>query len=101
MFKIITAEQAMTLMASEAITILDMRDFRSYRAGHLEGAIMLHDGLEQSLLDEGDFERPLLLYCYRGVKSREKAEALARLGFEHIYTLDGGYTGWPREEHAR
>jgi rhodanese-related sulfurtransferase len=94
----ISAEEARALIAAEAVTILDVRDHRSYRAGHIEGARMLHDDLEQTLLAEGEFERPLLFYCYRGNDSKAKAEHFARLGFQRVYSLENGFTGWPREK---
>lgn len=97
-YQIISAAEAKALIAAEAVTILDMRDHRSYRAGHIDGARMLHDDLEQALLAEGEFERPLLFYCYRGNDSKAKAEHFARMGFERVYSLDNGFTGWPREK---
>jgi len=96
-YQIISADEAKALIASEAVTILDVRDHRSYRAGHIEGARILHDDLEQALLAEGELERPLLFYCYRGNDSKAKAEHFARLGFQRVYSLDNGFTGWPRE----
>lgn len=100
MFQTVTTEQAQALLASEPVRVFDLRDFRSYRAGHIDGAVLLHEGLEQRLLQEENFSAPLLLYCYRGIKSREKAEQLAQLGFTRIYTLDNGYTGWPRQSEG-
>lgn len=92
----VSAQEAQALLRSESVMVLDVRDARSYRAGHIEGARMLHDGLEQALIEEGDFERPLLLYCYRGNESKKKADHLAQLGFRRVYSLDDGFTGWPR-----
>jgi rhodanese-related sulfurtransferase len=99
-YQIISAAEAKVLISSEAVTILDVRDHRSYRAGHIEGARLLHDDLEQVLLEEGEFERPLLFYCYRGNDSKAKAEHFARLGFQRVYSLDNGFTGWPREKRS-
>lgn len=92
----ITAEEARVLIMTEAVTILDVRDHRSYRAGHIDGARLLHDGLERALVEEGDFERPILLYCYRGNDSKKKADHFTFLGFRRVYSLDEGFTGWPR-----
>ena len=96
----ISAEEAQELIRSESVTILDVRDHRSYRAGHIEGARMLHEGLEQTLLQEGDFDRPILVYCYRGNDSKKKADYLSQLGFRRVYSLDNGFTGWPRADQA-
>jgi len=93
----ISADEAQTLIRSERVTILDVRDHRSYRAGHIEGARLLHDGLEQMLVEEGEFDQPILLYCYRGVDSKKKADHFTQLGFRRVYSLNNGFTGWPRE----
>jgi rhodanese-related sulfurtransferase len=93
----ITVEEARALISAEAVTILDVRDHRSYRAGHIAGARLLHEALERALLTEGAFERPLLLYCYHGNSSRAKAEHFTQLGFQRVYNLEGGYTAWPRD----
>lgn len=96
----ISANEAQALIAAEPVTILDVRDHRSYRAGHIDGARMLHDGLEQLLVDEGDFDQPILLYCYRGNDSKKKADHFISLGFRRVYSLDEGFTGWPRGNAA-
>ena len=98
MYTTINAEEAKALIAAnENIRILDVRDHRSYRAGHIEGAVMLHDGLEARILEDAEYDRPILVYCYRGVKSKEKAELFDGTGFKQVYMLDGGYANWPRE----
>lgn len=93
-YRIINTEQARDLLASQPITVLDLRDQRSYRAGHIAGALMLHDGLLQALLKQDDLDKPILLYCYRGATSQERAQQLADLGFREVYNLEGGYTAW-------
>ena len=93
-YQVISPERARELLAAQPITVLDLRDQRSYRAGHIDGALMLHDGLMQALLEQNDLDRPLLLYCYRGSTSKERAQQFADLGFRHVYNLDGGYTAW-------
>jgi thiosulfate sulfurtransferase len=95
-YQIISAEDAQVLIHAEAVTILDARDHRSYRAAHIDGARLLHDDLEQALVSEGDFHRPVLLYCYRGIDSKAKAERFVELGFRRVYSLDKGFTAWPR-----
>jgi thiosulfate sulfurtransferase len=46
--------------------ILDCRDLKDYRAGHLENALHVHEGLKDSLVKRGDKQRSLLIYCYYG-----------------------------------
>lgn len=96
MFKQIDVTEAKQLMAEESVQVLDMRDHRSYRASHIEGAVLLHEGLEKQLIIQGEKKEPLLLYCYHGIKSLEKAQFMSDLGFTRVYSLRGGFTAWPR-----
>jgi thiosulfate sulfurtransferase len=95
---VISIAEAQALIAAQEVTILDMRDHRSFRAGHIDGARVLHDGLEQALVDAYEVDKPILIYCFRGIQSKEKAEHFERLGFNRVYSLEGGFTAWPRDE---
>jgi rhodanese-related sulfurtransferase len=95
-YQVIAPELAKDLLDQPALMVLDMRDHRSYRAGHIEGALLLHDGLFQSIVEREEWQRPLLVYCYRGNTSLEKAALFAELGFAHVYSLEGGFTAWSK-----
>jgi thiosulfate sulfurtransferase len=99
-YQVITPERARVLLATQSVTVLDLRDHRSYRAGHIEGALLLHDGLMQTLITQNELEKPVLIYCFRGNKSKEKADLFCDLGFRNVYSLDGGYTDWVKGEGA-
>ncbi len=100
-YQVISCERAKTLMAEQPVTILDMRDHRSYRASHIEGALLLHDGLVQAIVKQNQLHKPILIYCYRGNTSKEKAELFFELGFENVYSLDGGFTEWSKLAASR
>ncbi len=48
---------------------------------------------------ELDRERPVLLYCASGVRSRTAANILLRLGFRTVRSLRGGVRAWPVADH--
>lgn len=100
-YEVISPERARALVAMQSVTVLDLRDHRSYRAGHIEGALLLHDGLMQALIQQNELDKPVLIYCYRGNKSKEKAELFSDLGFRCVYSLDGGYTDWLKSEQTQ
>lgn len=97
-YQVISPDAARVLVAAQSVTVLDLRDHRSYRAGHIDGALLLHDGLMQALIKQNELDKPVLIYCYRGTKSKEKAELFTDLGFREVYSLDGGYTDWLKGE---
>lgn len=98
-FQTVSAAEAEQLIAGGAPTILDCRDSKDYRAGHIDDAMHLHERLRDSLLLKGDKERPLLIYCYYGHASEHVAEMFGDFGFKQVYSLAGGYAGW--KEHRK
>ena len=88
---------AQELIRRDDPLILDVRDAASYRQSHITGAMLLHDGLLEALVKGRDFTRPLLLYCYRGNTSLDKAQLLIAAGFQKVYSLDGGYVDWSKQ----
>ena len=78
------------------LVVLDKRDIDSYKQGHIEGAMMAHDGLIESMVKKGDKKIPILVYCYQGNSSKEVAELFSHFGYEQVYSLSGGYTEWKR-----
>ena len=50
----ITAAEAAKMIAARQLVILDRRDLSSYQQGHIDGAMMAHDGLVESLIKKRD-----------------------------------------------
>ena len=90
----ITIGEALQLLSSEAPTVLDARDMESYRAGHIEGAMLLHDELMETIVKRRQLDTPILIYCFRGNISMDKAQLFAATGFRRVYSLAGGYVAW-------
>jgi rhodanese-related sulfurtransferase len=44
-----------------------------------------------------DRELPLILMCAQGYSSTLAAESLAKLGFEHVGDIEGGFEAWQAE----
>ncbi|MGY6276516.1 rhodanese-like domain-containing protein [Methylomonas sp. MgM2] len=98
-FKTISAAEADQLIVSEQPMILDCRELKDYRAGHIDNALHVHEQLRDSLLKKGDKAKQLLIYCYYGHASEHLAEMFCDFGFKQVYSLAGGYAGW-KEHHA-
>lgn len=74
--------------------ILDCRDVKDYKTGHLENALHVHDSLKESLIRRGDKQRSLLIYCYFGHASEHLAQFFSDFGFKNVYSMAGGYAAW-------
>jgi len=81
------------------LIILDVRTAQEYRSGHLNGSINL-DFRSTSFADKLarlDRGKPYLVYCRTGVRSGRAAALMKSLGFQWLYDLTGGITGWQSE----
>lgn len=76
------------------IVIADIRDETSYQAGHLDNAVILNEANINHFIQQNDFDKPILVYCYHGHSSQHAADFLVKQGFDEVYSLLGGYTAW-------
>lgn len=93
-YRCISVEEAEELILGSHTLILDMRDFRSYMAGHHPKALHLSDSNLRSLLKHTAKHVPILIYCYHGNSSQDMAQLFGDFGFEQVYSLDGGWEAW-------
>lgn len=96
--KTIDSNEAQQLITTAEPMILDCRDVAAYKAGHLDNALHIHEGLQQSLVKRGDRQRALLIYCYHGHASEHVAEFFTDFGFQNVYSLVGGYADWQKAQ---
>ncbi|MEI8209881.1 MAG: rhodanese-like domain-containing protein [Methylococcales bacterium] len=97
-YKTISVEDFERLIVEAKPMILDCRELKDYRQGHLEDALHVHEGLKESLIKKGDKDRSLMIYCYYGHASEHLAEFFSDFGFKDVYSLAGGYSSW-KEKH--
>ncbi|MBW1992454.1 MAG: sulfurtransferase [Deltaproteobacteria bacterium] len=61
-----------------------------YETAHLPGAKLVPLGQLKDALEELDKDKPTLVYCAIGGRSRVAAQLLSGLGFREVYNLAGG-----------
>ncbi|HQY60232.1 MAG: sulfurtransferase [Myxococcales bacterium] len=90
------ADVVARLARGEAPRIVDVREESEFAAGHVPGAEHVGKGiLERDA--EAKFPDPsaeLVLYCGGGFRSVLAAEALGKMGYTNIISMDGGFRGW-------
>lgn len=87
--------------AGTALLLADIRDPVSFAQGHIPGSHHLDNASAGALLDETPYECPLVVVCYHGHSSQQAAAWLAGLGYQHVYSLDGGFCDWLQCHPAR
>jgi rhodanese-related sulfurtransferase len=84
------------LDAGESFNLVDVREESEFARGHLPGAIHLGKGVIERDIESRfpDPATPLVLYCGGGYRSALAAEALQRMGYTNVISMDGGWRGW-------
>lgn len=96
----LSADEARKFMASrprDSYQILDVRQPKEYEQGHLPGALLMPVKEVTSRVAELDPEKPLLVYCAAGVRSKAACQLLLAQGFKDVYNMSGGIGAWQGE----
>jgi rhodanese-related sulfurtransferase len=76
--------------------VLDVRSTGEYEGGALPKALNISIGDEafDSKVASLDKEKPVLVYCAGGFRSRKAVARLKQLGFRNIQHIHRGYMSW-------
>ena len=82
--------------AGERFALVDVREESEYAAGHLPGAIHIGKGVIERDIEAKvpDQAAPLVLYCGGGFRSALAADAVQKMGYTNVISMDGGWSGW-------
>ncbi len=74
--------------------VLDVREPQEYALGHVPGALNLPQAELATRLAEVPADRPLLVICQAGGRSRRAAQFLVQTGFTGVASVAGGMGAW-------
>ncbi|MCL1886531.1 MAG: rhodanese-like domain-containing protein [Betaproteobacteria bacterium] len=94
----ITHTEATQMINKGKAAIIDIRDQKEYKAGHLLNAIHVpYDALEVQLPRiEKLKSQPVIVVCDSGKRSRDASNFLRKSGFTKVFSLNGGMTEWKK-----
>ena len=93
----VTVEKARTILKDNTDALLiDVREDNEWSAGHAAGAQHLGKGIIERDIEQTipDKQTHLILYCGGGYRSALAADALRLMGYEHAYSMIGGWKAW-------
>jgi rhodanese-related sulfurtransferase len=84
------------LDAGDNFTLVDVREDAEYAAGHMPGAVHIGKGVIERDIEAKvpDPTTPLVLYCGGGFRSALAADALQKMGYTNVVSMDGGWRVW-------
>lgn len=99
-FKTVTVDGMDELLSVDGALLLDCRQAKDYKVGHIDNALNSHDALVESLLRKTEKDKNIVIYCYHGHSSEHLAELFANFGFTAVYSVEGGYEKWLEAQKA-
>ena len=99
--KSFTPEEARNFMgrtSADAFTLLDVRQPAEYESEHIPGAKLIPLPDLGNRIPEIDADRPTIVYCAIGGRSRVAAQMLSAKGFTEVINLSGGIKAWSSEK---
>lgn len=79
---------------NNSFQLLDVRQPKEYDQEHLPGAILVPLKELIARKDELAPEKPTLIYCASGVRSKAACQLLQGQGFKEVYNVSGGIKAW-------
>ena len=76
------------------LTLLDVRDQKDYRQGHIKGATLIPGGELQQRMYELRTDRTVVVVAGTDAKGVKASRQLRNAGLDVLY-LKGGITAWP------
>ncbi|MGD9817710.1 MAG: rhodanese-like domain-containing protein [Desulfomonilaceae bacterium] len=93
----LTPEQARDFMnknSEGSYTLLDVRQPKEYEESHIAGATLVPLPQLTDLYTDLDRDKPIIVYCAIGGRSRVAAQMLAGKDFQKVFNLTGGIKAW-------
>lgn len=95
--RISIAEAEQLLAQRDNCLLLDVRDVRAFCHSHHPNAVHLTEINLKTIIRQTPKDVHMLVYCYHGNSSQDYAALLANFGFQHCYSIDGGFEAWRQE----
>jgi rhodanese-related sulfurtransferase len=94
--QVLSIPQFEKMAAKKKSKILDVRTPEEVAEGHLLGSTTVNFlspefSKEVEALNKNKI---YLLYCRSGSRTRKAADAMQKMGFKHVYMLEGGINAW-------
>jgi rhodanese-related sulfurtransferase len=84
------------LAGGDKLLLVDTREDGEWAAGHAAGAVHLSKGIVERDIEVRvpDKNTLMVLYCGGGFRSALAADALQKMGYTKVISLDGGWRAW-------
>lgn len=95
----VSPQAATMLMNREDAVVLDIRDKKEFKTGHMLSAINIPQTALAGRVGELDKykDKPVIVVCKTGQTASAASKILKDAGFEKVYRLSGGMMEWSNQ----
>jgi len=90
----ITTDELAEKLGHGKQVLIDVREPYEYAAGHVKSAVNVPLGTLADNLGKFDHHAETFVICQSGHRSASAVRLLQRAGFEHVYSVKRGTSGW-------
>ena len=90
----VTADELAERLAQGKQVLIDVREPYEFTAGHVKGAVNVPLGKLADKLGKFDSHAQTYVICQSGHRSATAVRLLQRSGFDHVYSVKRGTSGW-------
>lgn len=94
---VLTADEFEKAITQGNVQILDVRTPGEFFSGHIKNALMANWNDRQEFerrIGFIDKNKPVYVYCLAGGRSAAAADKMRKMGYGHVYELQGGTNAW-------
>jgi rhodanese-related sulfurtransferase len=90
----LSQHEATRMINDRDATIVDVREAKSFAAGHLPNARLIEPAELSKRLTDLPAKRPVIVVCEDGRAASSAAKTIRQSGREDVHVLDGGMAAW-------
>lgn len=98
-YRVITPLRAVMLINEEDAVVVDVREPKEWKEGHIPNALLVPLGELEKRIPKliADKERPIVVVCQTGTRSQAACRKLTQMGYRRVYMVRGGMQAWEEE----
>jgi rhodanese-related sulfurtransferase len=84
-YKLVTFEQARTMIENNKLLLIDVRTSEEYNLMHIKNALNIPLNVIEKEIIKYDINQDFMIYCTSGTRSKSAIQLLNNLGYNNIY----------------
>ncbi len=102
-YKNISTEQVLSLVGSDDVIFLDVREPKEYNAGHIPGCTLMpkNSGVFEEEYSKLPKDKKIIVYCHSGGRSARASKFLVEQGYIDITNVTDGFSDYQELAEAK